>query len=96
MLRLSSTRHSFWRVVGRRGGHGSCASSSSLYSLSVYHMYEKARPIPPDAEARIDSEARQFVEMMLELWDETRGGALSADAFDRAAHQHPLLAQAFS
>ena len=62
---------------------------------SVYHMYEKAWPIPPDAEARIDSEARQFVEMMFELWDETRGGALSADAFDRAAHQHPLLVQAF-
>ena len=35
----------------------------------------------------------QFVGMMYELWDETRAGALDAERFDRAAHQHPLLVQ---
>ena len=48
-----------------------------------------------DARAQIGREAEQFVSMMFALWDEGGGGSLNAAGFDRAAHQHPLLVQAF-
>ena len=54
----------------------------------------RCRPIPAERMRGIQEEAEQFVGMMYELWDESRGGSLDAEAFDRAAHQHPLLVQA--
>ena len=48
-----------------------------------------------EAHARIRDEAAQFVGMMYDLWDDRGSGVLDAAAFDRAAHQHPLLVQAF-
>ena len=44
---------------------------------------------------RIQLEAEQFATMMYDLWDEGGSGVLSRSAFDRAAHMHPLLVQAF-
>ena len=44
----------------------------------------------------MSEEAEQFTRMMYELWDERGTGCLTAAQFDRAAHQHPLLVQAFA
>jgi len=62
---------------------------------SVYVMYEPPGPVDETAVARARSEAEQFTAMMYELWGTTHDSVLDADAFDRAAHQHPLLVQAF-
>jgi hypothetical protein len=58
-------------------------------------MYEDGSPSPTSSLERIRREASQFVSMMYDLWDESRAGTLDAAGFDRAAHQHPLLVQAF-
>ena len=68
-------------------------------------MYEgsggegEGRAAPPLSEetcARVHAEAEHFVGMMYDLWDEGKSGELDAPTFDRAAHQHPLLVQAFN
>ena len=66
---------------------------------SVYRMYEPVADgenLSAEAAARVASEAEQFVAMMYNLWDEDNTGAMDAPTFDRAAHQHPLLVQAFN
>ncbi|KAL1499615.1 hypothetical protein AB1Y20_011814 [Prymnesium parvum] len=63
--------------------------------LGVYVMYEPSWPIPSSRMGCIHEEAAQFVDMMYELWDEEADGSLTESQFDRAAHQHPLLVQAF-
>ena len=72
-----------------------------LYLLrGMYLLYEPPLDENPDAEAatlaRVSEEAEQFTRMMYELWDERGTGCLTAAQFDRAAHQHPLLVQAFA
>ena len=67
----------------------------SALLTSVYVLYEASWPVAqPDLE-RIEAEAEQFVAMMHHLYDEAGSGSLDREAFDRAAHQHPLLVQAF-
>eukprot|EP00967_Tisochrysis_lutea_P025152 scaffold28953_cov35-Tisochrysis_lutea.AAC.1 len=44
---------------------------------------------------QIRAEAEHFVALMLELWDEDDDDQLDEPQFCAAAHQHPLLAQAF-
>ena len=61
---------------------------------SVYRMYESDSPVSEESD-HVRSEAEQFVGMMFELYDEDKRGALDFATFDRAAHQHPLLVQAF-
>lgn len=56
-------------------------------------MYEPSWPISAVRMQSIEAEAKQFVAMMFELWDDERDGQLSEAQFDRAAHQHPLLVQ---
>jgi hypothetical protein len=41
-------------------------------------------------------EAEHFVDLMFELWDESGAGELTPQLFVNAAHQHPLLVQAFN
>lgn len=85
---------------GAGGSNGAIAGPvsrerfSSLL-LTVYMMYEPSWPVSAEAHARISHEAEQFVTMMFELWDDGKSGVLDAITFDRAAHQHPLLVQAF-
>ena len=62
---------------------------------SVYVMYEPAWPVSAEAMGRIGAEAAQFTEIAFELWDAQHSAALDAEGFNRAAHQHPLLVQAF-
>lgn len=78
---------------------------------SVYIMYESGAPLAmregagrlvstpllvgKSISARVREEASQFVGMMYELYDEANTGRLDQTAFNRAAHQHPLLVQAF-
>ena len=62
---------------------------------TVYLMHEPEWPVGEEARTRIQTEASQFVSMMFDLWDESKSGVLDQSMFDRAAHQHPLLVQAF-
>jgi len=81
------------RVQEPTGGVSRARFASLL--LSVYLMYHASWPIDEAAYERLRGEAEQFSAMMFDLWDEGRTGRLSHPAFDRAAHQHPLLIQAF-
>lgn len=65
-----------------------------LYLTYEPPMHRNA-PANPAQVARISKEAKQFVDMMYSLWCERPDGLLSAEQFSRAAHQHPLLVQAF-
>jgi hypothetical protein len=78
----------------------SCSCSCSC------HVHACSQAAVHDARiAAVGAEAREFVNMMYDLWATRPGGALDCDAcldvldaaqFRRAAHQHPLLVQASS
>ena len=76
---------------------GGCVSCSRFATLltSVYIIYETASKIDAEALCRVRAEAEEFVGMMYGLWVEGGSGAFDARSFNRAAHQHPLLVQAF-
>ena len=58
-------------------------------------MYEPTGSDYESALARVRNEAERFTSMMYGLWDPECSSVLDEAAFDRAAHQHPLLVQAF-
>jgi hypothetical protein len=79
------------------GGGGGIVGRERFAALltTVYLMYEPSWPVSEETHERVRGEAEQFVGMMYDLYDEERTGVLDAATFDRAAHQHPLLVQAF-
>ena len=62
--------------------------------ISVYLLYEPAGPPSEARRAAIADEVERFVNLMYEV-EGSGSDVLDAEAFDRAAHQHPLLVQAF-
>ena len=82
-------------MVGRRARYAR-RRGSLFVSL---HAPPRDRCPPLSGLCRVDGrvawQAWQFVSMMYELWDERGKGVLTPSQFDRAAHQHPVLVQAF-
>ena len=79
------------------GGVGGGVQRAHFVSLltSVYVMYEPTGSDYESARARVRDEAERFTSMMYGLWDPECSSVLDEAAFDRAAHHHPLLVQAF-
>jgi hypothetical protein len=82
---------------GEVGGVGGGVQRANFVSLltSVYVMYEPTGSDYESALARVRDEAERFTSMMYGLWDPECSSVLDEAAFDRAAHHHPLLVQAF-